>query len=106
MISRMESAGPLPVTDLLDVQRDPSSRRPRTFLRPRPPGSDRPIPSYRLIDSAGSELGIIEDPRATIELGETVALPEGGEAEVIDVYDDPEHGREGGVNATLALDVE
>lgn len=31
-------------------------------------------------------------------------LPDGGEAEVIDVYDDDEHGREGGVNATLAVD--
>ena len=65
------------------------------------------MPRYRIIDSAGSELGIIEDARESIDLGETVALPEGGgEAEVIDVYDDEEHGREGGVNATLAVDVE
>ena len=52
----------------------------------------------------GSELGIVEDPRDAIELGEMARLPEGGEAEVIDVYDDDEHGREGGVNATLAVD--
>ena len=64
------------------------------------------MPQYRIIDSAGSELGIVEDPRDVIELGESVALPEGGEAEVIDVYDDEEHGQEGGVNATLAVDVE
>ena len=64
------------------------------------------MPRYRIIDSAGSELGIFEDGRESIDLGEMVALPEGGEAEVIAVYDDDEHGREGGVNATLAVDVE
>ena len=64
------------------------------------------MPRYRIIDSAGSELGIIEDPRDTIDLGEMAPLPGGGEAEVIDVYDDEEHGREGGVNATLAVDVD
>jgi hypothetical protein len=64
------------------------------------------MPRYRIIDSAGGELGMIEDPREAIELGESVALPEGGEAEVVDVYDDEEHGQEGGVNATLAVDVE
>jgi hypothetical protein len=63
------------------------------------------VPRYRVIDSAGSELGIIEDPRETIGLGELATLPEGGEAEVIDVYDE-EEGKEGGVNATLAVDVE
>ena len=62
------------------------------------------MPRYRIVDSAGSELGIVEDPRDAIELGEMARLPEGGEAEVIDVYDDDEHGREGGVNATLAVD--
>jgi hypothetical protein len=63
------------------------------------------VPRYRIIDSAGSELGIVEDGRGAIDLGETVSLPDGGEAEVIDVYDDPVHGQEGGVNATLAVDV-
>jgi hypothetical protein len=64
------------------------------------------VPQYRIIDSAGSELGIVEDARDVIDLGDSVALPEGGVAEVIDVYDDEEHGQEGGVNATLAVDVD
>lgn len=64
------------------------------------------MPRFRIIDSAGSELGIIEDPRETIDRGEMAPLPDGGEAEVIDVYDDKEHGQEGGVNATLAVDVD
>jgi hypothetical protein len=64
------------------------------------------MPRYRVIDSAGSELGIVDDEREAIDLGDVVALPDGGEAEVIDVYDDDEHGREGGVNATLAVDVD
>ena len=55
---------------------------------------------------AGSELGIVEDPRDAIEMGEQVALPDGGTAEVVEVYDDEEHGREGGVNATLVADVD
>lgn len=62
------------------------------------------MPTYRIIDTDGSELGIVEDPRAAIREGEDVALPEGGTAEVLDVYDDEEHGREGGVNATLVAD--
>jgi hypothetical protein len=62
------------------------------------------MPSYRIIDTAGSELGIIEDPRDEIHHGEAVALPDGGTAEVLEVYDDEEHGREGGVNATLVAD--
>ncbi|MFL5954923.1 MAG: hypothetical protein ACJ76I_12545 [Gaiellaceae bacterium] len=62
------------------------------------------MPTYRVIDTAGSELGIVEDPRDVIREGEEVALPEGGTAEVLEVYDDEEHGREGGVNATLVAD--
>jgi hypothetical protein len=64
------------------------------------------VPRYRIIDLAGSELGIVEDPREQIDMGEQVALPEGGSAEVVEVYDDEEHGREGGVNATLVADTE
>ena len=60
---------------------------------------------YRLIDTAGSELGIVTDDRAQITEGDEVTLPDGGVAEVLDVYDD-EHGQEGGVVATLAVDVE
>ena len=59
---------------------------------------------YRIVDTAGSELGIVEDPRDPIAEGEMVALPEGGSAEVLEVYDDEEWGREGGVNATLVAD--
>jgi hypothetical protein len=64
---------------------------------------------YRLIDAAGSELGIVEDERPTIDLGDLVTLPEeegGGSGVVVDVYDDEEHGREGGVVATLAVDID
>jgi len=46
---------------------------------------------YRLIDDAGSELGIIEDDRSEIGLGETVNVPEtegGGLGRVVDVYSD------------------
>ena len=62
------------------------------------------MPKYRILDTAGSELGIVEDPRPAIDVGEQVALPEGGTAEVLDVYDDDEHGRDGGVEATLVAD--
>jgi hypothetical protein len=61
------------------------------------------VPSYRLIDMAGSEIGIIEDDRERIELDDEVALPDGGTGTVADVYDD-EFGQEGGVAATLAVD--
>jgi len=61
------------------------------------------MPSYRLIDMAGSEIGIIEDERQQIELDDEVTLPDGGTGTVADVYDD-EFGREGGVVATLAVD--
>ena len=62
------------------------------------------MPRYRLIDSAGSELGIATDDRETIEVGSAVTLPDGRTVEVLDVYDDEEHGREGGVQATLVVD--
>jgi hypothetical protein len=60
---------------------------------------------YRLIDTAGSEIGIVSDERAEIAEGDTVTLPDGATAEVLQVYDD-EHGQEGGVVATLAVDLE
>jgi hypothetical protein len=59
---------------------------------------------FRLIDTAGSELGIVTHPRATVDLGETLPLPDGGTGTVVDVYDD-EYGREGDVEATLALEI-
>ena len=61
------------------------------------------MPSYRLIDMAGGEIGIVEDDRERIDVGEHVTLPDGGAAPVVDVYDD-EFGQEGGVVATLAVD--
>lgn len=61
---------------------------------------------YRLIDTAGSELGIVSDERPEISEGESVTLPgDGRDVEVLEVYDD-EDGREGGVAATLVVDVE
>jgi hypothetical protein len=61
---------------------------------------------YRLIDTAGSELGIVETAAESIGEGETVRTPEGRTARVVEVYDDEEHGREGGVQATLGVDDE
>jgi hypothetical protein len=54
---------------------------------------------------AGSEIGIVTDERTTIELGDRMTLPDGATAPVVDVYDD-EFGKEGGVEATLAVDDE
>lgn len=53
---------------------------------------------------AGGEIGMVTDDRDSIREGETVALPDGRAVEVVDVYDDEEHGQEGGVAATLAVD--
>ena len=61
---------------------------------------------YRLIDTAGSELGIVSDERPVISEGDSVPLPgDGRDVEVLEVYDG-EDGREGGVAATLVVDVE
>ena len=59
---------------------------------------------YRLIDTAGGEIGVIADDRDAIGLGESVTLPDGNDAIVVDIYDDEEHGREGGVEATLVVE--
>jgi hypothetical protein len=63
---------------------------------------------YRLIDTAGSELGVVDDERPAIDVGDSVTLPEeeGSAGVVVDVYDDEEHGREGGVVATLAVEID
>ena len=63
------------------------------------------MPSFRLIDTAGSVIETVEDSRTTIEEGATVLLPSGEAIEVLEVYDD-EYGREGGVVATLVVDQE
>lgn len=60
---------------------------------------------YRLIDTAGSELGIVEDDRLEIGEDETVQTPGGALATVLEVYDD-EYGREGDVVATLVVDAD
>ena len=61
-------------------------------------------PQFRLIDTAGSELGIVEQDAASVVEGDEVRLPDGRAVEVVEVYDD-EHGRDGGVQATLVVDV-
>lgn len=68
----------------------------------RPPYSS-PMARFRLIDMAGGEIGIVEDERAAIGDSEWVSMPDGKSVEVVEVYDD-EHGREGGVVATLVVD--
>lgn len=52
---------------------------------------------------AGGEIGVVTDERTNIELGDEMTLPDGTTAPVVDVYDD-EFGKEGGVEATLAVD--
>jgi hypothetical protein len=58
---------------------------------------------YRIVDTAGSELGIVADARDAIAEDDEVSLPDGTTGLVLEVYDD-EHGREGGVVATLVVD--
>jgi hypothetical protein len=58
---------------------------------------------YRLIDTAGGEIGIIQDSRPRIQLGEHVQLPDGSTGTVVEIYDD-EDGKEGDVQATLAVE--
>jgi hypothetical protein len=59
----------------------------------------------RLIDTAGSVIGIVGWASETISEGEMVRLPDGRAVEVLEVYDD-EFGREGGVQATVVVDDE
>jgi hypothetical protein len=61
------------------------------------------MPRYRLIDMAGGEIGVVDGPDGVTE-GESVNLPDGRPVEVVEIYDDEEHGREGGVAATLVVD--
>ena len=58
---------------------------------------------FRLVDTAGSEIGIVSSDAATVSVGDTVRMPDGRPVEVVDVYDDG-FGREGGVQATLVVD--
>ena len=59
---------------------------------------------YRLIDAAGGEIGVVTYNTPRVARGETVFLMDGQPAEVVEVYDDEEHGQEGGVQATLVVD--
>jgi hypothetical protein len=61
--------------------------------------------AYRLIDTAGSELAIVNDPRAAIGEGATIELDDGTLAVVVETYDD-QTGREGQVEATLVVDID
>jgi hypothetical protein len=58
---------------------------------------------FRLLDTAGSEIGIVTYAVPDVTEGDTVHLPDGRGVPVLDVYDD-EHGQEGGVRATLVVD--
>ena len=58
---------------------------------------------YRLIDTAGGEIGIIKDARDKIEEDDRVRLPDGSSGTVVEVYDD-EDGQEGDVQATLVVE--
>jgi hypothetical protein len=60
-------------------------------------------PRYRLIDTAGSVIGIVEDDRPSIDVDQDVLLPDGTSATVVEVYGD-DVGREGDVVATLVVD--
>jgi hypothetical protein len=53
---------------------------------------------------AGGEIAVVADARDSISDGDTVALPDGRSVAVIEVYDDEEHGKAGGVAATLVVD--
>ena len=59
----------------------------------------------RLIDTAGSELGIVDWTADSVDEGDTALLPDGRAVQIIEVYDD-EFGREGGVLATVVVDDE
>jgi hypothetical protein len=58
---------------------------------------------YRLIDTAGGEIAIIDDDRDELTEGDEIQLPDGLTAAIIEIYDD-EHGREGGVDATVVVE--
>jgi hypothetical protein len=60
---------------------------------------------YRLVDTAGSELAIVPYAVPRVREGETVHLPDGRGVTVLGVYEDEANGQEGGVQATLVVDV-
>jgi hypothetical protein len=44
---------------------------------------DSPVPLYRLQDTAGDDLGLLEHPSTTVEPGDVVQLPDGRSVYVI-----------------------
>lgn len=61
------------------------------------------MPKFRLLDTAGSEIAIIDDPRTALSEGDLVRHPDGRSLPVLDVYDEGD-GLEGGVNATVVVE--
>ena len=55
---------------------------------------------YRLIDTAGGVINIIDDKRGLIVEGDLVLLPDGLSGTVVEVYDD----EDGNVQATLVVE--
>jgi hypothetical protein len=58
---------------------------------------------FRLIDTDGSELGIVSYAVPSVRKDETIYISGGRAVQVLEVYDD-EHGQEGGVQATSIVD--
>jgi hypothetical protein len=63
-----------------------------------------PMGRFRLIDTAGSELDVVELDDRDVREGALLPLPGGRDAEIVEIYDDDD-GRSGDVDATLVLDV-
>jgi hypothetical protein len=59
---------------------------------------------YRLIDTAGSELDIVELGDQVPAEEAAIALPDGRLVDVVEIYDG-EDGQDGGVAATLVVDL-
>jgi hypothetical protein len=59
---------------------------------------------FRLVDTDGSEIGIVTYAVPNVREGDTIHVPGGRRVTVLEVYDD-EHGQEGDVQATLVVDV-
>ena len=60
---------------------------------------------YRVIDTAGSELGFVTTEEGPVDEGDMVEVEVVGEVLVVEVYDD-EAGTEGGVAATIVVDTD
>jgi hypothetical protein len=58
---------------------------------------------YRVINTSGSEIGLVRDERPELAEDDELTLPDGRVATVLEVYDDDD-GREGGVAATVVVD--